>query len=314
MTNLQKKKITEAIRSEINRYGSAARVANKVGVSKATLSNMLNGKWEKISNELWQSVANRLNVRFDSWQVVAEITNTRMLTGVFNTARRNRMFIPVSYQAGSGKSQAAKLFVQTHPDEAIYYLNAREWGKREFLLNLMQTLGLEPPKGVVTVDKLGEMVINFFVERTAQNPLLIIDEADKLKPSALRFLIHLFNYTEDRLGVVIMGTEHLEKEIKRGVRLAKKGYDEIDSRFGRNYIKLIGATRKDVEKICVANGITDKTKQKSVFDEAGPTEVRIHTGDSYEFIRVVKDLRRVKRIIQREILKSKTYNYDTINA
>ena len=303
MTNLQKNQVVNAISREIERLGSASRVAAKAGVSKATISNMLKGKWDKISVELWNKVASLLGVRFDGWQTVPDITNTRILHNLFNRARAHSIFVPVSYQAGSGKSASARMYVENKPGEAVYYINAREWARREFLLNLMRNLGMDMPKGAVTVDELGQAVIDFFVQRAGEKPLLIIDEADKLKPSALRFLIHLYNYTEDQLAVVIMGTEHLEKDIKRGVRLAKKGYDEIDSRFGRNYVKLIGATESDVAKICAANGITDKAKQRAVFREAGPVEVRLASADGSQFVKVVTDLRRVKRIVQRELMR-----------
>ena len=308
MTNLQKNQVIDAINREIKSLGSASRVATKCGVSKATISNMLNRNWEKISTELWYNVANRLNVKFDRWQLVPGITNTRIMTGVFNLAKQRSLFIPVSYPAGSGKTGAAKYYANLYAADYVYYINAREWARREYLLNLMQILGIEPPKGTPTVDKLGEMIINFFIERADKHPLLIVDEADKLKPSAMRFHIHLFNYLEDKMGLVIMGTEHLEKEIKRGVKLAKKGYDEIDSRFGRRYIRLNGATYQDVKKICNANGITDNTIQRQIFNEAHPVEKIIETPEGKQTLKVVEDLRRLKRIIQREQLKQQTNN------
>ena len=303
MTNLQKKQVVDAIRREIGSLGSASRVATKCGVSKATVSNMLNRVWDKISDELWQRVANRLGVKFDTWQIAPDITNTRIMTGVFNLAKSRSLFLPVSYPAGSGKSQAAKYYASANAGNYVFYINAREWARREYLENLMQVLGIEHPKGIVTVDKLGELVINFFIERADKKPLLIVDEADKLKPSAMRFHIHLYNYLEDKMGCVILGTENLEKEIKRGVKLAKKGYDELDSRLGRRYIRLNGATFNDVQKICTANGITDRALQRAIFKEAGPVEKMIATPEGTQAVRVVEDLRRLKRIVQRELLK-----------
>ena len=43
MTNLQKKEIVQAIHEEKARLGSYARVATKVGVSEATISQMITG-------------------------------------------------------------------------------------------------------------------------------------------------------------------------------------------------------------------------------------------------------------------------------
>ena len=143
-------------------------------------------------------------------------------------------------------------------------LKCREWAKREFIENLIQEIGMEVPKGYVSIDKLWQVVINRFIQTKKHKPTLILDQANSLKPSALKFLIHLYNELEDEMSVIIVGTENLEKEIKLGVRYNKDGYDEIDSRFGRNYIHLIGSTQNDVTKICEANGIAQKSLHKTI--------------------------------------------------
>jgi type II secretory pathway predicted ATPase ExeA len=130
-------------------------------------------------------------------------------------------------------------------------------------------------------------------------PLLIIDEADKLRPAALRSLIPLYNNLEGQLGLVIMGTDNLEKEIKRGVKFNQKGMDEIDSRFGRNFIHLMGATKNDVVRICEANGITDKALAAALFKECEPRQVQVQGQHTL----VIEDLRRLKRCVEREQLR-----------
>jgi hypothetical protein len=141
-----------------------------------------------------------------------------------------------------------------------------------------------------------------------KNPLLIVDQANSLKPSALRSHIYLFNECEDKLGLVIIGTENLEHEIKKGVRLNKPGYDEFDSRFGRTYIHLIGATLSDTRKICEVNGVTDRDVQKKIFEKCQPTKTMVGDDDNQKTIYVVEDIRRIKRLVKSERLKMK-HNY-----
>jgi len=303
MNDLLKQQIVKAIEHEEKRLGSANRVANKCGVSPATISQMKNRKWELIREAMWQKVAAGLNVDYSQWQIAKDITNTRTLLQVFNDAKNERLFIAVSHKAGSGKTEAAKHFAEHQAGNGVFYTQAREWAKREFLLNAFKTFGIESPRGVVSIDQLGQRVIDFFNERQHQSPVWIIDEADKLKPSALRYIISFYNQLEDKAGMVILGTDNLRTEIERGVRLNKKGYDEIASRFGRNFVSLIGATLGDVRAICKANGITDKQAQKAIFNEANPVQVKVETQDKPVFVKVVEDLRRVKRIIKRELLK-----------
>lgn len=297
MTTQQKHEIVSLIEIEKDRLGSYEKVANKAGCSPALITQMRKGNWDQISDSKWIDVANAVGYRPEGWQVVP-ITNTRMLHQVFNDAKSESLFIAVSHRAGSGKTASSQSYA-SGTTSGVYLLQAREWSKREFLLNLCKNLGIDPGRGYVSGDDMTIKVIDFFQQRTRFKPLLIIDEADKLRPAALRAIIPIYNELEGKLGMVIMGTDNLEKEIKRGVRFDKKGFDEIDSRFGRNFIHLIGATAKDVADICDANGITSKELHKAIFDECEPRQIMVQNQPRV----VVEDLRRVKRAVQRELLR-----------
>ncbi|RWW91837.1 ATP-binding protein [Flavobacterium cerinum] len=296
MTNVQKNEIVTAIQREIKALGSANKVSVKCEISNATISNMVNENWDLIKIEMWLKVAGKLGVQFSGWQI-AETTNFKMMNHVLTDAKNASLFIPVSEKAGAGKTAAIEVFTQANSD-SVYRIRANEWAKREFLTALALSLGIEIPKGVISVYQLGNKIIEFFKERAFQKPLLIIDEADKLKAPALRWLIAFFNELEDIVGVVISGTENLEKEIVKGVKMQAKGYDEIASRFGRNFVHLIGSTMKDVELICQANGIDNKDTITKIFNECNPVPMIVNK----QSFKVVKDMRRVKRVIKRELL------------
>lgn len=284
MTNIQKQEITALIKREILNLGSANKVAQKCNVSPALISQMLNNNEPK------------------GWHIV-ETLNYRFITTVITDAKENSLFMAISHKAGSGKSATVKHYIEETRGRGIYYMRCRDWGKRDMLRALFTRLGLSDSKAKNNESMTNE-VIRFFQERYEEKPLLVIDEADKLKPAALRFYITLFNECEDRLGVVFLGTENLEKEIKKGVRLSKKGYDEIDSRFGRNFIHLRGASFQDVKRICTANGVYDDKLIKGIFDECKPTITTLNG----QTMKVVEDLRRLKRIVIREKLKMKLQN------
>lgn len=298
MTNIDKNEILKAINIEITRLGSANKVASKCNVSPATISQMRNGNHDLISEEMWLSVSDALDVRSGDWKI-AETSNFHMITKLLEFARFQHEYVVISAKAGSGKSATISQYTRSDQTGGVFVIQAREWARREFLINLCQQLGISAGSGYVSVDKLAEKVIRFFADRQQINPLLIIDEADKLKPAALRFMIHFYNELEDKAGCVIAGTENLEKEIKKGVQYSRKGFDEIDSRFGRNYIHLKGATLQDVREICNLNGITDKATQDVVFESSFPVMANFNN----RFVKVVEDMRRVKRSIKREIMR-----------
>jgi transcriptional regulator with XRE-family HTH domain len=298
MTNV-KEKAKQLIEAEKQRLGSYSAVAEKCGVSEATLSLILSNKYRTDSEDIFDKIINEIvGVGASDWHTVP-IGNLNRMFKFADVAKAKSMFVAVSEKAGSGKSAAWNAYYEKSTG-GVYKLRCREWGKREFLRGLCKATGAAIPKGYTSNDAVSEIIFEFFARRSRQKPLLIIDEADKLKPSALRFLIPLYNELEDRLGVIVSGTENLEKEIKRGVNYASKGYDEIDSRFGRNFIHLIGATLADVRKICAANGIENKETQTAIFNECGAVLKDVDNQD----IKVVEDLRRLKRIIQRHQLQN----------
>lgn len=289
----EKQKIVSLLISEKDRYGSFNRLSRVCNVSNATISNMVNNKWENISEDIWQQVGNIVGYRSD-W-VIANTYNIRQMHQVIGTARATRSFWAVSCRAGSGKTASIKLYASQNTS-GVYFLQAQEWTQRQFVIALCRALGVQYEGKYRSIAELVEAVADFFTQRSAENPVLLIDEADKLKDGAKRMLIPLYNKLEDKLACVIAGTDNLEQEIKRGVRHAKKGFDEIDSRFGRTYFKLAGATFKDVEMICRANGVSDGDAIKRIFHQARPVPASISGTNT----KVVEDLRPVKNLIRAE--------------
>lgn len=303
MTNLQKTAIVHAIDTEKERLGSYGQVATKADVSTATISQMRNNNWDLIKDEMWLKVGKALGYNDSEWQI-AETINYKKVSRICNDAKQFNLFMMISDKAGIGKSTALKSYAQMNAENGVFYIRCREWAKREFLTELCSELGIDIGKSYLHIDKLGMKVVEFFAKRTSIKPLLIVDQANDLKDSALRWFIQLFNEREDEMSVIIAGTEHLEQTITRGVKLKKLGMDEIESRFGRAYITLIGATIDCVKKVCIANGIPDPQTHKRIFDELKPVfkEVQI-SADQIQNVKVVNDLRRLRRLVVSEKIR-----------
>ena len=164
MTDLQKEQILQAIKDEVSRLGSQNKVATKCEVSSATISQMLNHNWELIKAELWQKVAQALDINTtEQWQIT-ETTNYRMVFSVLSDAKNASLFIPISHKAGSGKTTALTTFANLYAGSNVFYIQAREWARREFLVELCKVLGIKQDSGYTTVDVLGQKVIQFFAQ------------------------------------------------------------------------------------------------------------------------------------------------------
>jgi transcriptional regulator with XRE-family HTH domain len=306
MTKEQKNEILQLIEDEKERLGSYRAVAVKCKLSEATISQLRKGSYAAEGDAVYETIALALGYEFDggSWNI-AETTNFRIITDVLQDAKNESMFMGISHKAGSGKTATANAFLQENKRNGVFKINCKEWTGRTFLTEIAREIGAEIPKGYATISALITSISESVKRMARLRPLIILDQANSLKPSALRTLIYIYNECEDILGLVILGTENLEYEIKRGVRLNRAGYDELDSRFGRKYINLTGANMADTRKICDANGIADKEAQKRIFEECEPSRITLSDGRRID---VIEDIRRLKRIIKREKLNMKHGN------
>lgn len=308
---MNRNKLIQHIELWKTKLGSYSKVAQKCAINVGALSTIMAGKYGADESKMLGKIAVALDYKDIDWAIVRTIGNYRRIAQAVEDAKNEKMWFAVSNKAGSGKTGTLEDIYNQDTTGSIVFIQAQEWSARQFLMQLVtKTIGVTALKGKYkTNSELLQIIADYFNEQAFNSPTLLIDETDKLRPAALRLLIPLFNKTEDRLGVVISGTENLQKEIRRGVRLAKKGYDEIESRIGRAYIELKGATEKEVYQICEANGITDELTQGLIWGEVEkvktPTRVRTKTGTKETMIDYAEDFRRIKRLIKRELLLQK---------
>ena len=272
MEQIKKQNIVNHLQAYCERYESQKRAANSLkGVSAATVSQMLSGKWELIADDMWRNVAAQIGYKDEKWEAV-QTRDFRLLTRLLDEAKENTLVMGVTGDAGSGKTFALKHYTASH--RQTYLLCCNEyWNRKTFLSELLAAMGRD-----YTGYTVGEMMSEAVrALKMQESPLLILDEADKLSDQVLYFFITLYNSLEDECGIVLCATQHLEKRIKKGIKLNKKGYAEIWSRLGRKCVALSGVSAADITAICEANGISDLTDIDDIIADS----------DS--------DLRRVKR-------------------
>lgn len=305
---MNRNKIIAHIEHHIQKSGSATKVAKKCGISDTTLSLLLRGKYGANEQKVLVKIAQALDYRDKQWNLVRSLVNYRIIQHTYHDAKQESMWFCLSNPAGSGKTAAFEDIYNNDMTGGDLFIQAEEWTGRQLLAKMIvKTMGEEALRGKYKpLTEMIQIMAHFFNEKATGNPVLFIDEGDKLRPSAIRALIPLYNKTEDRLGLIISGTENLRKEIESGVRLRKKGFDEMESRFGRTYINLPGATKKEVFDICKANGVTDDVICDKIWTEIPktikPTRVNTPTGEKEKLIEYAEDFRRLKRLILRERL------------
>lgn len=269
----EKQQIAARLKEYCDKMGSQNKAARSLnGTSTATVSKMLSGQWDTISDELWRAVAAQIGHDPSAWQIVKTGAYKRMAF-LMEQAKEESLVIAITGFAGCGKTEAIKSY--TKGRQNVYHLMCSEyWNRPTFINKLLRALGKDV--GGSVSDQMDAIVETL---NSADAPLIILDEADKLRDQVLYFFISLYNQLEGHCGIIMVATEYLKNRIERGVRLKKKGYEEIYSRIGRKFVQLQVINGEDIAAVCKANGVNDP---KTIQDIIAGAEC---------------DLRRVKRAV-----------------
>jgi len=278
MEQLQKQQITSAI-VEMTARISQNRIAYRSGVSPTTISQIVNNNWSLIRDELWRKIQNNLKIDLN-WNH-AETSNFKTLMIFLSAAQERSLSIAISEREGHSKSHSYKYYERVN-ENVIYVECKTSWTKKQYVQSLLRSSGLQSDGTV------GELIDNFVDHvRGLQKPIIIIDQADKLKDPQLDLFMDFYNDLEGHCAFILSGVPALEKRILKGVQRDKIGYREMYSRIGRKFVKLHKTTLEDVQSVCNANGCTDEDFQIEIFNKCEG------------------DMRRVRRMIDQWFLTNK---------
>ena len=255
---------------------SQKKIAKRAMVSEATISQMRNGNWDLIRDEMWSKVKVNLSINW-SW-VSADTSNLLLLKDLMTKAQKHSMSMCVSDRQGMGKTHAYKEYHRNNKN-VILIRCKNSWKQKSFARHQLIACGLET--GGTT-----EEMIDRFTDYLKNVPkaLVMYDQFDKLKDSQKDLFMDFYDDLDGNTGFILSGVS-LEKQEKKGCSLNKMGYRERFSRYGSKFIHLNTNTIKDVTKICVANGVSEKEIIADIFDDC------------------MGDLRRVKRLIERYFIE-----------
>lgn len=260
----QKKEITWHLQNYVAGFPSQRQAANSLSnVSEATVIQITNNRWNDISDKMWLSVMKQIGMGKRSIEPV-ETMDFNTLILYFSLAKEEGATFAVTGGAGYGKSFSGRWYAANNRSNNVYYLEcAQYWNKKMFLCNLLQAMGKE--YAGMTIGDLMETIIREL--RRQHQPLIILDEIDKLSDPVLTFFITLYNDLNGMCGFVWTSTNNIQKRMRRGLSLNKTGYQEVFSRIGSRFIELHGTTADEVRAICHANGITDAGEIAKVVNE-----------------------------------------------
>ncbi len=250
MNQKEKIAIVDLLRNYVEQKGSQNKAAAALKVSGAVVSHLLNGNWEPYADDMFRKIGAQIGYNSKEWQF-ADTTNSTDILENLADAKQNSLVLTLIGHAGAGKSATTKKFAAENKN--VFRIECGQyWDRVYFLSEILSQMGVkdfDPKVSTMMRDIVSGL-------KKLDKPQLIIDEVDKLDDKVLLFLITFYNELATHCSIIILATHFLKKRIEDGIRLRKKGYEEIKSRYG-SYIELEDTSAKDVKLICEANGLDD---------------------------------------------------------
>lgn len=143
--------------------------------------------------------------------------HTEALSSLLYTVRERKGFVVITGDIGSGKTTICRtLLSQLGPDTQFALITNTHLGARDLLLTILEELGVEYSGR--SKSRLLSQLNSHLIEQLSQdhNVVLIIDEAQNLKPAVLeevRMLSNLETEREKLIQIIFLGQPELKKKL-----------------------------------------------------------------------------------------------------
>jgi DNA transposition AAA+ family ATPase len=198
------------VREKLNKLLQAGEIRLRdieqvTGYKAPTISQHLNGVYEGDTERLDDGI-----VRFyRQWIAKHTIVNTsvvQQIHGIMELAWKRRRIARINGQFGRGKSKAANRYAAQNPDYTVVVELSGVSTPRELLDRIGEALHIESQMVGSRNERLQAII------RALQRKprLLVIDEADELRPAALKLLRDIHGDDQARCALVLIGTDRLD--------------------------------------------------------------------------------------------------------
>jgi len=239
-------RIIESIRERrANFAGSDAKFALSLGISSSQYSRIMKGDTDKVlSDANWISIARKLEVTLGDmpeWSVARTPVYEYITTQLTMCQDTSGSLVMCDF-ADIGKTFTARHYCRTHKN-AVYVDCSQVKTKQRLVKYIAREFGVGHT-GTYS-DVYADLV---FYLKSLPRPLVILDEAGDLDQSAFLELKALWNATENYCGWYMMGANGLARKIGLAIEYKKVGYEEIFSRYGDDFQKVVPEAEMDRRK------------------------------------------------------------------
>lgn len=209
---------------------SQSQIAREIGFSAAVLSQYLKGIYKGDVGKVENQIKNYLTLAKERLNKIStrvynpDTENTKKILMAVTYAHQYSKMAMIYGDAGAGKTEALKHYVEDNPGVIMVTANASCKTARAILFQIANALDLHPTGTEANIMEL-------LIERlSGTHRLIIIDEADHLTLNALQAIRNLYDVAG--VGVVLSGNEMViyQMYVKRNSQSTK--FDQLRSRVG----------------------------------------------------------------------------------
>lgn len=183
--------------------------------------------------------------------------------------RKARQSCRIVGESRTGKSIACEAyFYRNKPQQqtgkkpivpVVYIQPPQKCGSKELFKEIIEFLKYRATKGTVS-DFRGTTLE---VLKGCEVEMLVVDEADRLKPETFRDF-----YDKLGISVVLVGTDRLDAVVKRDEQVYNRfrACHRFGKLSGEDFVKTVNIWEQNVLKLPVASNLTSKTMQKILLE------------------------------------------------
>lgn len=147
--------------------------------------------------------------KYEGWPDVPTLQSKEILAELMEAKDQTVTRIIVS-DTGLGKTKTVHLFADKYQAHTYIMTVGHSWRKRDVIDNLVDMLGLPAMRYKTLTGKMLAIAEEFKrIKKQGNNPLLIIDEAENMRPASLRLLKELYDAIVRYCSIVLIGTHDI---------------------------------------------------------------------------------------------------------
>jgi DNA transposition AAA+ family ATPase len=165
-------------------------------------------------------------------------------------AKENQKAVMIISDTGLGKTNCIKMFKEKSPNNTFVVTVGDSYKLEDVINEIGAMVGVEFPKygPRISVFRMKLQLISeklIDISNAGGNPVLILDEAENLKPSVLKTIKELYDAVIDYCGIVMIGTEQLLDSILNRKQKNRISIPQLYRRFkaGTRYISKFNKAR-----------------------------------------------------------------------